>query len=109
MASFIRPTTGKVWLSGRDVTDLPPANRGIGVVLQSYALFPHMRVADNVAFGLRSQRVPRGEVGPRVAEVLDMVGMAAYGKRLPHELSGGQQQRVAIARALDPAEGAAAG
>ena len=100
LAGFIRPTTGKVWLSGRDVTDLPPANRGIGVVLQSYALFPHMRVAENVAFGLKAHRLPRSEIGPRVAEALDMVGMAAYGKRLPRELSGGQQQRVAIARAL---------
>jgi 2-aminoethylphosphonate transport system ATP-binding protein len=100
LAGFVRPTTGAVRLGDRDVTDLPPAKRGIGVVLQSYALFPHMRVADNVAFGLRSQRVPRGEVGPRVAEALDMVGMSAYGKRLPRELSGGQQQRIAIARAL---------
>ena len=59
----MRPTSGTVRLAGRDVTDLPPAKRGIGVVLQSYALFPHMRVADNVAFGLKSQRVPRGEIG----------------------------------------------
>ena len=100
LAGFVRPTTGAVWLAGRDVTDLPPAKRGIGVVLQSYALFPHMRVAENVAFGLRSHRVPRNEIGPQVAEALDMVGMAAYGKRLPRELSGGQQQRIAIARAL---------
>ena len=78
-------------------------------MLQSYALFPHMRVAENVAFGLRSHRVPRSEIGPRVAEALDMVGMSAYGKRLPRELSGGQQQRVAIARALAiRPEGAAA-
>ncbi len=100
LAGFVRPTTGAVRLGGRDVTDLPPARRGIGVVLQPYALFPHLRVADNVAFGLRSHRVLRSEIGPRVAEVLDMVGMAAYGNRLPRELSGGQQQRIAIARAL---------
>jgi 2-aminoethylphosphonate transport system ATP-binding protein len=100
LAGFVRPTSGTVRLAGRDVTDLPPAKRGIGVVLQSYALFPHMRVADNVAFGLKSHRVSRAEIGPRVAEALDMVGMSAYGKRLPRELSGGQQQRVAIARAL---------
>ncbi|MCU1698896.1 MAG: phosphonate transporter ATP-binding protein [Mycobacterium sp.] len=100
LAGFVRPTTGAVLLGGRDVTDLPPAKRGIGVVLQSYALFPHMRVADNVAFGLKSQRVPRGDIASRVAEALDMVGMAAYAKRLPRELSGGQQQRIAIARAL---------
>ena len=100
LAGFVRPTTGRVRLAGRDVTELPPAKRGIGVVLQSYALFPHMRVADNVAFGLKSHRVSRREIGSRVAEALDMVGMASYGKRLPRELSGGQQQRVAIARAL---------
>ena len=90
LAGFVRPTTGAVLLGGRDVTDLPPAKRGIGVVLQSYALFPHMRVADNVAFGLKSQRVPRGDIASRVAEALDMVGMSAYAKRLSRELSGGQ-------------------
>ena len=100
LAGFVRPTSGTVLLAGRDVTDLPPAKRGIGVVLQSYALFPHMRVEENVAFGLKSHRVPRGEIGPRVTEALDMVGMSSFGKRLPRELSGGQQQRVAIARAL---------
>ncbi|WP_319447518.1 MULTISPECIES: ABC transporter ATP-binding protein [unclassified Mycobacterium] len=100
LAGFVRPTSGSVRLAGRDVTDLPPAKRGIGVVLQSYALFPHMRVADNVAFGLKAQRVPRGELASRVNEALDMVGMSAFGKRLPRELSGGQQQRIAIARAL---------
>ncbi|WP_216901467.1 ABC transporter ATP-binding protein [Nocardia alni] len=100
LAGFVRPTSGRVRLAGRDVTDLSPAKRGIGVVVQSYALFPHMRVAENVAFGLRSHRVPRGEIGPRVREALEMVGMADYGRRLPRELSGGQQQRVAIARAL---------
>jgi 2-aminoethylphosphonate transport system ATP-binding protein len=100
LAGFVRPSSGAVRLDGRDVTGLPPAKRGIGVVLQSYALFPHMRVADNVAFGLRAQRVPRAQIADRVTEVLDMVGMAAYAKRLPRELSGGQQQRVAIARAL---------
>jgi 2-aminoethylphosphonate transport system ATP-binding protein len=100
LAGFVRPTSGTVRLGGRDVTDLPPARRGIGVVLQSYALFPHMRVAENVAFGLKAQRVPRAEIGSRVAEALDMVGMAGYAKRLPRELSGGQQQRIAIARAL---------
>jgi 2-aminoethylphosphonate transport system ATP-binding protein len=100
LAGFVRPTSGTVRLAGRDVTDLPPAKRGIGVVLQSYALFPHMRVADNVAFGLKAQRVPRSETAARVAEALDMVGMADFGRRLPRELSGGQQQRIAIARAL---------
>ncbi len=100
LAGFVHPTSGAVRLGGRDVTAWPPARRGIGVVLQSYALFPHMSVADNVAFGLRAHRVGRREIGPRVDDVLDMVGMAGYGRRLPRELSGGQQQRVAIARAL---------
>ncbi|QIS21614.1 ABC transporter ATP-binding protein [Nocardia terpenica] len=100
LAGFVRPTSGTVRLAGRDVTDLSPAKRGIGVVVQSYALFPHLRVADNVAFGLKAHRVPRGEIGARVAEALEMVGMGGYAKRLPRELSGGQQQRVAIARAL---------
>ncbi|MFE9322747.1 ABC transporter ATP-binding protein [Nocardia sp. NPDC052278] len=100
LAGFVRPTSGAVRLAGRDVTDLSPAKRGIGVVVQSYALFPHMRVHDNVAFGLKAHRVPRKEIDGRVAEALAMVGMAAYAKRLPRELSGGQQQRVAIARAL---------
>ncbi|MEN0140445.1 MAG: ABC transporter ATP-binding protein [Rhodococcus sp. (in: high G+C Gram-positive bacteria)] len=100
LAGFVRPTSGSVRLGSRDVTGLPPAKRGIGVVVQSYALFPHMRVSDNVAFGLRARRVPRAEIGARVTEALEMVGMAAYGKRLPRELSGGQQQRIAIARAL---------
>lgn len=100
LAGFVRPTSGSVRLAGRDVTNLPPAKRGIGVVLQSYALFPHMRVSENVAFGLKSRRVPRAELNTRVTEALDMVGMSDYGKRLPRELSGGQQQRVAIARAL---------
>src|SRR4029077_6306334 len=83
LAGFVRPTSGTVRLDGRDVTDLPPAKRDIGVVLHSYALFPRMRGADNVEFGLKSHRAPRAEVGPRVAEALDMVGMLAYGKRLP--------------------------
>ncbi|MGV9678277.1 ABC transporter ATP-binding protein [Nocardia sp. NPDC003482] len=100
LAGFVRPSAGAVRLSGRDVTDLSPAKRGIGVVVQSYALFPHMRVRDNVAFGLRAHRVPRARVRERVGEALEMVGMAAYADRLPRELSGGQQQRVAIARAL---------
>lgn len=100
LAGFVRPTSGAVRLAGRDITDLPPAKRGIGVVLQSYALFPHLRVAENVAFGLKAHRVPRAQIADRVGEVLDMVGMSAYARRLPRELSGGQQQRVAIARAL---------
>ncbi|MGW2279455.1 ABC transporter ATP-binding protein [Streptomyces sp. NPDC001770] len=100
VAGFVRPTTGRVHLGGRDVTELPPHRRGIGMVVQSYALFPHMRVRDNVAFGLRARRTARSEIAERVTEALDLVGMTAYADRHPRELSGGQQQRVAIARAL---------
>ncbi len=100
VAGFVRPSRGRIRIGGVDVTDVPPAKRGIGVVVQQYALFPHLRVADNVAFGLRAARRPKREVQERVAEMLAMVGMEAYAKRFPRELSGGQQQRVAIARAL---------
>lgn len=100
VAGFVRPASGRVLLGDRDVTGLPPHQRGIGMVVQSYALFPHLRVEDNVAFGLRARRVARAETRARVAEALEMTGMAAYARRHPRELSGGQQQRVAIARAL---------
>ncbi|MEU1339423.1 ABC transporter ATP-binding protein [Streptomyces sp. NPDC005827] len=100
VAGFVRPVAGRVFLGERDVTDLPPHRRGIGMVVQQYALFPHMRVADNVAFGLRARRAGKGETRERVAEALEMTGMAAYARRYPREQSGGQQQRVAIARAL---------
>ncbi|OKK07677.1 phosphonate ABC transporter ATP-binding protein [Streptomyces sp. CB03234] len=100
VAGFVRPVSGRVFIGGRDVTALPPHRRGIGMVVQSYALFPHMRVEDNVAFGLRAQKAPKGEIPGRVAEALELTGMAAYARRYPRELSGGQQQRVAIARAL---------
>ncbi|NMO49725.1 ABC transporter ATP-binding protein [Actinoplanes sp. TBRC 11911] len=103
LAGFERPSAGRVHLAGRDVTDLPPYERGLGVVVQQYALFPHMRVADNVAFGLKARRTAKAIVKDRVAEVLTMVGMAEFAHRYPAELSGGQQQRVAIARALAPA------
>jgi 2-aminoethylphosphonate transport system ATP-binding protein len=100
VAGFVRPVSGRVFLGGRDVTDLPPYRRGVGMVVQQYALFPHLRVEDNVAFGLKAQKVPRGEIRARVSEALEMVGMGEYARRHPRELSGGQQQRVAIARAL---------
>ncbi|MEU9732024.1 ABC transporter ATP-binding protein [Streptomyces sp. NPDC048002] len=100
VAGFVRPTAGRVLLGDRDVTGLPPHRRGIGMVVQQYALFPHLRVEENVAFGLKARRVPRAELRERVAEALEMTGMAAYTRRHPRELSGGQQQRVAIARAL---------
>lgn len=100
LAGFVRPVFGTVRLDGEDVTDLPPAKRGIGVVVQSYALFPHMRVRDNVAFGLRARRTKSDRIAECVDDALAMVSMSAYADRYPRELSGGQQQRVAIARAL---------
>ncbi|WP_058044318.1 ABC transporter ATP-binding protein [Streptomyces roseifaciens] len=100
VAGFVRPRTGRVLIGGRDVTALPPHRRGIGMVVQQYALFPHMRVEANVAFGLKARKVPRGEIAGRVAEALEMTGMDGFAERYPRELSGGQQQRVAIARAL---------
>ncbi|MFF1375874.1 ABC transporter ATP-binding protein [Streptomyces sp. NPDC058308] len=100
VAGFVRPASGRVFIGERDVTDLPAHRRGIGMVVQQYALFPHMRVADNVAFGMKARKVARSEIPGRVAEALEMTGMAAYAERYPRELSGGQQQRVAIARAL---------
>ncbi|MEV4425247.1 ABC transporter ATP-binding protein [Streptomyces sp. NPDC049602] len=100
VAGFVRPASGRVLIGDRDVTALPPYKRGIGMVVQQYALFPHLKVEANVAFGLKAQKVPKGEIPGRVAEALEMTGMAAYAQRYPRELSGGQQQRVAIARAL---------
>ncbi|MFE2376661.1 ABC transporter ATP-binding protein [Streptomyces sp. NPDC059398] len=100
VAGFVRPFAGRVLIGGRDMTHLPPHRRGVGMVVQQYALFPHMRVEENVAFGLRAQKVPRAEIPERVAGALGMTGMDSYAKRYPRELSGGQQQRVAIARAL---------
>ncbi len=100
VAGFVRPASGRVYLGDRDVTDLPPHRRGIGMVVQQYALFPHMRVRDNVAFGLKARKVHKAETAARVADALELVGMSAHATRYPRELSGGQQQRVAIARAL---------
>jgi len=100
VAGFVTPTSGRIWLGDTDVTYMPPYKRGIGMVVQQYALFPHMRVEQNVAFGLRASGAPAAQIGPRVEECLKLVGMAGYARRYPQELSGGQQQRVAIARAL---------
>ncbi|MBB5121677.1 phosphonate ABC transporter ATP-binding protein [Streptomyces eurocidicus] len=100
VAGFVRPVSGRVFIGDRDVTDLPPHRRGVGMVVQQYALFPHMRVDANVAFGLKARRAPKDGIAARVAEALEMTGMSAYARRYPRELSGGQQQRVAIARAL---------
>jgi 2-aminoethylphosphonate transport system ATP-binding protein len=100
VAGFVRPVAGRVRIGETDVTNLPPYARGIGMVVQNYALFPHMKIEDNVAFGLKAQKAEAGLIAERVKECLRMVGMGAYIGRFPRELSGGQQQRVAIARAL---------
>jgi 2-aminoethylphosphonate transport system ATP-binding protein len=100
VAGFVQPTKGRIKIGDRDVTHLPPYERGIGMVVQNYALFPHMRVEDNVAFGLRARRAPRDVIDRRVDECMRLVGMAKYKGRYPRELSGGQQQRIAVARAL---------
>ena len=100
VAGFVRPTGGRVRIGERDVTDLPPYARDLGMVVQNYALFPHMKVEENVAFGLRARRAPESLVQERIRESLRMVGMSNFLGRYPRQLSGGQQQRVAIARAL---------
>jgi 2-aminoethylphosphonate transport system ATP-binding protein len=100
IAGFAHPSTGTITLAGRNVTDLPPHRRDLGMVVQSYALFPHLRVAANVGFGLRARRRPAREIAAAVEQCLALVGMTSYAARYPRELSGGQQQRVAIARAL---------
>jgi spermidine/putrescine transport system ATP-binding protein len=100
IAGFELPTSGRVLLEGVDVSRVPPYRRNVNTVFQQYALFPHMTVADNVAFGPRSKRVGRSECDRRVAEMLDVVRLGGYAKRKPAQLSGGQQQRVALARAL---------
>ena len=100
VAGFIEPTAGQVRLGGSDITRLPPWKRNAGMVFQNYALFPHLSVAENVAFGLEMRKVPRADIARRVEETLALVRLAGYGARLPRQLSGGQQQRVALARAL---------
>jgi 2-aminoethylphosphonate transport system ATP-binding protein len=100
VAGFVKPSSGRIRIGARDVTDLPPHARGLGMVVQNYALFPHMRVAENVAFGLRARGMANQLVRERVRACLELVGMLEYLERYPRQLSGGQQQRVAIARAL---------
>ena len=102
VAGFSSPASGRVLLGGRDVTTTAPRDRGIGMVVQSYALFPHMSVAQNVGYGLRSRGVGRRDAAARVRAALAMVGMESSADRRPSSLSGGQQQRVALARALAP-------
>ena len=100
VAGFTPPTQGRIVLDGQDITALAPRKRGLGIVFQSYALFPHLSVADNVAFGLEMRKVPATERRQRVADTLDLVHLSALAARYPRELSGGQRQRVAMARAL---------
>ncbi len=100
IAGFIEATQGSVRLGGREISELPPWKRNAGLVFQNYALFPHLTVAENVAFGLEMRKVAKSEIAPRVAEALRLVRLGHLGERLPRQLSGGQQQRVALARAL---------
>ncbi len=100
LAGFERPTEGRIFLDGVDITDMPPYERPINMMFQSYALFPHMTVAQNIAFGLKQDKIPNAEIDARVAEMLKLVQMSQYAKRKPHQLSGGQRQRVALARSL---------
>jgi putative spermidine/putrescine transport system ATP-binding protein len=100
IAGFVDPTSGSILLEGRELLKVKPSERGLGIVFQSYALFPHMTAAGNVAFGLEMRNVGRSDREKRVKETLGLVGLAAFGDRYPHRMSGGQQQRVALARAL---------
>ena len=99
IAGFIPPSGGQILLNGTDIVSLPPYRRNLGMVFQSYALFPHMTVAENIAFPLRMRKLSRGEIGARVRRMLDVVRLGDLGERTPAQLSGGQQQRVALARA----------
>jgi putative spermidine/putrescine transport system ATP-binding protein len=100
IAGFEQPTAGTITINGHDVTYTPPNKRNVGMVFQSYALFPNMNVADNIGFGLRVRKRPKDQIRKRVAELLEIVNLPDKGDRYPYQLSGGQQQRVALARAL---------
>ncbi len=100
IGGFEYPTTGRVIYEGKDITDVPPYKRRVNTVFQKYALFPHLNVRDNIAFGLKIKKMSRGEIDRRVDKMLSLVNLAGYGKRSVDSLSGGQQQRIAIARAL---------
>ncbi|PWB66805.1 MAG: polyamine ABC transporter ATP-binding protein, partial [Betaproteobacteria bacterium] len=100
IAGFNQHQSGEVLIGGKDVTGTPPWKRNVGMVFQNYALWPHMTVEQNVAFGLEERRLPRGEIREKVKAALDLVGLGGLGARRPGQLSGGQQQRVAIARTL---------
>lgn len=100
IAGLELPDSGSVILEGRDITDWEPNKRDVNTVFQNYALFPHMNVADNVGYGLKIRKVPKAEIAERVKQVLRLVQLEEYGKRMPDQLSGGQRQRIAIARAV---------
>ena len=100
LAGFEAPTAGRIFIDGVDMAGVPPYNRPVNMMFQSYALFPHMTVEQNVSFGLRQESLPRAEIAQRVADMLGIVKLKGYEQRKPHQLSGGQRQRVLIARAL---------
>ena len=100
LAGMESPNQGKIILDGQDITKLAPYERPINMMFQSYALFPHMTVEQNIAFGLKQDKMPKDEIAARVEEMLRLVQMTKYAKRKPHQLSGGQQQRIALARSL---------
>lgn len=100
LAGFERPTSGRITLGSQDVVNLPPYERPINMMFQSYALFPHLDIWENIAFGLKREGLPKAEIKQRVGEMLELVQLAPFAKRKPHQLSGGQQQRVALARSL---------
>ncbi|MDQ2952024.1 MAG: ATP-binding cassette domain-containing protein, partial [Chloroflexota bacterium] len=100
IAGFNQHQGGRLLIGGRDVTGIPPWKRNVGMVFQNYALWPHMTVVRNVAFGLEERKLPRDEVRRRTDAALELVGLAGYADRRPNQLSGGQQQRVALARTL---------
>ena len=100
IAGFIRPTSGQILVGRDDISALPPEKRDIGIVFQNYAIFPHMNVAENIAFGLKLRKLPKAEIARRITESLKQVGLTGYDERYQRQLSGGEQQRVALARVL---------
>jgi ABC-type sugar transport system ATPase subunit len=100
VAGLETPTSGRIYIGGRDVTDLPPKDRDIAMVFQNYALYPHMTVEENLSFGLKLRHLPKAEIARRVASAAETLGLSQYMKRLPKALSGGQRQRVALGRAI---------
>jgi putrescine transport system ATP-binding protein len=100
LAGFEKPSSGRILLGGQDVVNMPPYDRPINMMFQSYALFPHLDIWENVAFGLKREGLPKADIKQRVGEMLDLVQLGTFAKRKPHQLSGGQQQRVALARSL---------